>query len=68
MALTSSSSPAIAEGIAADYPGTTIPITTDQRGDARASTPDLGAYEYTAPRRRSRASRRATAPPPAAPR
>ncbi len=40
-------SPAIGAGIAADYPSTQ-PITTDQRGLARADTPDIGAYEYTA--------------------
>jgi Bacterial Ig-like domain (group 3)/IPT/TIG domain len=38
-------SPALAMGITADFPGTQTPITTDQRGDARAATPDLGAYE-----------------------
>ena len=40
-------SPAIAAGITADYPGTDTPITTDQRGYARAATPDIGAYEGT---------------------
>ena len=41
-------SPAIAAGVSADYPGTSTPITTDQRGDARAGTPSIGAYESTA--------------------
>jgi Bacterial Ig-like domain (group 3)/IPT/TIG domain len=41
------SSPALATGITADFPGTQTPITTDQRGDARDATPDLGAYEGT---------------------
>jgi hypothetical protein len=36
---------AIAAGTIADYPGTSTPITTDQRGDTRKATPDLGAYE-----------------------
>ena len=40
-------SPAIAAGIPADFPGTQTPITTDQRGDSRAVTPALGAYENT---------------------
>ncbi len=40
-------SPALAAGITADYPATSTPITTDQRGDARASTPSVGAYEST---------------------
>ena len=40
-------SPAIGAGIATDYPGTNTPITTDQRGDSRAATPNLGAYEGT---------------------
>ena len=40
-------SPAIAAGITSDYPGTTTPITTDQRGYPRATTPDIGAYEDT---------------------
>jgi hypothetical protein len=39
------SSPALAAGITADFPGTQTPISTDQRGDARAATPDLGAYQ-----------------------
>jgi hypothetical protein len=40
-------SPAIAAGITADFPGTDTPITTDQRGYVRAATPDIGAYEGT---------------------
>jgi hypothetical protein len=44
-------SPAIAAGTPQNYPGTNTPIITDQRGYARATTPDLGAYEdtHTAP-------------------
>jgi CSLREA domain-containing protein len=38
---------AIGAGAPANYPGTTTPITTDQRGVARASKPDLGAFELT---------------------
>ena len=42
-----SNSPAVGSGIAADYPGTTTPITTDQRGAIRSSTrSDIGAYAY----------------------
>jgi large repetitive protein len=40
-------SPALSAGALADYPGTTTPITTDQRGDTRSSTPCIGAYEST---------------------
>jgi large repetitive protein len=40
-------SPAIAAGVTADYPGTSTPITIDQRGDARAGTPSIGAFEST---------------------
>ncbi len=39
-------SPAIGKGVAADYSGTTTPITTDQRGVPRPATPDVGAYQY----------------------
>ena len=39
-------SPAIGKGIVADYPGTTTPITTDQRGMPLDSpNPDLGAFQ-----------------------
>jgi len=38
-------SAAIQAGIEADYPGTTRPITTDQRGDLLDSPPDIGAYQ-----------------------
>ncbi len=43
-------SPAIGIGTAAyyDYPGTSDPITTDQRGYPLSSPPDLGSYAYTA--------------------
>ncbi len=36
-------SAAIQAGIEADYPGTTKPVTTDQRGDLLDSPPDIGA-------------------------
>ncbi len=39
-------SPAIGAGVIADYPGTTTPITTDQRGEPLDSpNPDIGAYQ-----------------------
>ena len=39
-------SPAIGAGVIADYPGTTTPITTDQRGDPLDSPdPDIGAFQ-----------------------
>jgi MBG domain (YGX type) len=39
-------SPAIAAGVIADDPGTTTPITTDQRGEPLDSPdPDIGAYQ-----------------------
>ena len=39
-------SPAIGAGATFDLPGTSTPITTDQRGDGRPATkPDLGAYQ-----------------------
>ena len=39
-------SPAIGKGIRADYPGTTTPITTDQRGlELDSPTPDIGAFQ-----------------------
>jgi parallel beta-helix repeat protein len=38
-------SPAIGAGTAFDYPGTTTPITTDQRGQPLDSPPDIGAYQ-----------------------
>ncbi len=38
-------SAAIQAGIEADYPGTTKPITADQRGDLLDSPPDIGAYQ-----------------------
>ena len=38
-------SPAIGAGTAVDYPGTTTPITTDQRGQPIDSPPDIGAYQ-----------------------
>jgi len=43
-------SPAIGAGVTADYPGTSTPITTDQRGLSRPSSPSLGAFDVaTAP-------------------
>ena len=45
MALYSSSS-AIGAGVAADFPGTETPITTDQTGATLNSPPDLGAIQY----------------------
>ncbi len=39
-------SPAIGAGAIADYPGTTTPITTDQRGEPLDSPkPDIGAFQ-----------------------
>jgi hypothetical protein len=39
-------SPAIGAGVISDYPGTTTPITTDQRGVALDSpAPDIGAFQ-----------------------
>ena len=39
-------SPAIGAGVIADYPGTTTPITTDQRGEPLDSPdPDIGAFQ-----------------------
>lgn len=38
-------SPAIGAGIQANYPGTTTPITTDQRGLSRSTTIDIGAVQ-----------------------
>ena len=39
-------SPAIAAGVIADYPGTTTPITTDQRGEPLDTpNPDIGAFQ-----------------------
>ena len=39
-------SPAIGAGVIADYPGTTTPITTDQRGDPLDTpNPDIGAFQ-----------------------
>ena len=38
-------SPAIGKGIMADYPGTSTPITTDQRGAPRGSVVDIGAFQ-----------------------
>ncbi len=39
-------SPAIGAGVIADYPGTTTPITTDQRGEPLDSpNPDIGAFQ-----------------------
>ncbi len=39
-------SPALGKGTAADYPGTTTPITTDQRGfPVDAPNPDIGAFQ-----------------------
>jgi large repetitive protein len=54
-----STSPAIGAGITADYPSTNTPITTDQRGYSRATTPDIGAYGAPKPRppRRSPSAR-----------
>ena len=40
-------SPAIGAGTATDYPGTSTPITTDQRGETRASPSDISAYAYS---------------------
>ena len=37
-------SPALGAGATADYPGTSTPITADQRGIALNSPPDLGAF------------------------
>ena len=39
-------SPAIGAGVIADYPGTTTPITTDQRGlPLDSPSPDIGAFQ-----------------------
>ena len=39
-------SPAIGAGVIADYPGTTTPITTDQRGlPLDSPNPDIGAFQ-----------------------
>ena len=38
-------SAAIGAGTTADYPGTTTPITTDQRGEPLDSPPDIGACQ-----------------------
>ena len=39
-------SPAFGAGVIADYPGTTTPITTDQRGEpVDTPNPDIGAYQ-----------------------
>ncbi len=38
-------SAAIGNGVVADYPGTTTPITTDQRGEPLDSPPDIGAFQ-----------------------
>ncbi len=39
-------SPAIGAGVIADYPGTTTPITTDQRGEPLDTpNPDIGAFQ-----------------------
>ena len=45
IALTAQSTAVLGQGITADYPGTSTPITTDQRGITRATPPNLGAYE-----------------------
>ncbi len=43
-------SPAIGAGVVADYPGTTTPITTDQRGEPLdSSNPDIGAFQTQPP-------------------
>ena len=39
--------PALSAGVTADFPGTGTAILTDQRGDNRAATPFIGAYEST---------------------
>ncbi|MDE2508015.1 MAG: IPT/TIG domain-containing protein, partial [Planctomycetota bacterium] len=39
--------PGIGTGIAADYPGTSTPITTDQTGATRTAPYDLGSLLYT---------------------
>ena len=39
-------SPALGAGVIADYPGTTTPITTDQRGlPLDSPNPDIGAFQ-----------------------
>jgi uncharacterized repeat protein (TIGR01451 family) len=38
-------SPAIGTGVVANYPGTTTPITTDERGAPRGSVVDIGAFQ-----------------------
>ena len=40
-----SGSQAIGKGVTADFPGTTTPITTDQRGGPRGSVIDIGAFQ-----------------------
>jgi hypothetical protein len=45
-------SPAIGNGIVADYPGTHTLITTDQRGRPRVIPPDIGAFQFTSGRLR----------------
>ena len=45
IALTAQSTAVLGQGIMADYPGTSTPITTDQRLITRATPPNLGAYE-----------------------
>ncbi len=43
-------SPAIGAGVIADYPGTTTPVTTDQRGEPLDSpNPDIGAFQTQDP-------------------
>jgi hypothetical protein len=43
-------SPAIGAGVAVDYPGTSTPITTDQRGyGPRPASPDIGAFQTFTP-------------------
>ena len=40
-------SAAIGAGVVADYPGTSTPVTTDQRGEPLDSpNPDIGAYQF----------------------
>ncbi len=40
-------SPAVATGITADFPATTTPVTTDQRGFLRGAAPNIGAFGGT---------------------
>src|SRR5262249_40707028 len=48
--VSTSTSPVIRQGVAADYPGTTTPITTDQRGPGFSrpigSQVDIGAFQF----------------------